>query len=128
MPHAAVNGQNIHYQDTGGDGPAVVLGHGFLMDLEMFAPQVEALRGTYRVITWDERGFGRTEFDGKPFSYWDSAADCLALIAEARDRVLIAAMGIVNTLSMSVLERIRELITGRGLTYAEATEVAWELV
>ena len=25
------------------------------------------------MITWDERGFGLTEFDGKPFTYWDSA-------------------------------------------------------
>ena len=43
MPTAAINGQQIHFQDTGGDGPAVVLAHGFLMDLDMFAPQVAAL-------------------------------------------------------------------------------------
>jgi pimeloyl-ACP methyl ester carboxylesterase len=50
------------------------------MDHEMFAPQVEALSDTYRVITWDERGFGATEYDGEPFTYWDSAADCLGLL------------------------------------------------
>jgi hypothetical protein len=80
MPHAAINGQNIYFEDTGGDGPVVVLGHGFLMDHEMFVHQVAALRDQYRVITWDERGFGLTEFDGQPFSYWDSAADCLGLM------------------------------------------------
>jgi pimeloyl-ACP methyl ester carboxylesterase len=32
------------------------------------------------VITWDERGFGETEFDGQPFTYWDSAQDCLGLL------------------------------------------------
>ncbi len=77
MPYADVNDQRIYFEDTRGDGPSVILGHRFLMDHTMFAPQVEALVGDYRVITWDERGFGQTERDGKPFSYWDSASDCL---------------------------------------------------
>jgi 3-oxoadipate enol-lactonase len=80
MPFADVNGQRLYFESTGGDGPPVVLSHGFLMDHEMFAPQVEALSDTYRVITWDERGFGATEYDGEPFTYWDSAADCLGLL------------------------------------------------
>jgi 3-oxoadipate enol-lactonase len=80
MPFAEINAQRIRFEDTGGDGPAVVLSHGFLMDREMFAPQVEALAGEFRLITWDERGFGETEYDGKPFTYWDSAQDCLGLL------------------------------------------------
>src|SRR5262245_60018150 len=80
MPHAAINGQEIYFEDSGGNGPPVVLAHGFLMDHEMFAPQVAALAGDYRVITWDERGFGATVYDGAPFTYWDSAADCLGLL------------------------------------------------
>ena len=80
MPFADVNGQRLYFEDTGGDGTPVVLSHGFLMDHEMFAPQVDALRDTYRVITWDERGFGATEYDDEPFTYWDSAADCLGLL------------------------------------------------
>jgi pimeloyl-ACP methyl ester carboxylesterase len=80
MPFAEVNGQRIRFDDTGGDGAPVILSHGFLMDREMFAPQVQALSPEFRVITWDERGFGETEFDGQPFSYWDSARDCLGLL------------------------------------------------
>ena len=80
MPYADVNGQRIRYEDTGGDGPPVILSHGFLMDREMFAPQVAALSPEFRLITWDERGFGETEFDGQPFTYWDSARDCLGLL------------------------------------------------
>jgi pimeloyl-ACP methyl ester carboxylesterase len=80
MPFAEVNGQRIRFDDSGGDGPAVVLSHGFLMDREMFAPQVAALAPEFRVITWDARGFGETEFDGQPFTYWDSARDCLGLL------------------------------------------------
>jgi 3-oxoadipate enol-lactonase len=80
MPFAEVNGQRIRFDDTGGDGPPVIFSHGFLMDREMFAPQTAALAPEFRVITWDERGFGETEFDGEPFTYWDSARDCLGLL------------------------------------------------
>ena len=80
MSYADINGQRIRFDDTGGDGPPVILAHGFLMDRTMFAPQVSALSGEFRVITWDERGFGETEFDGQPFTYWDSARDCLGLL------------------------------------------------
>lgn len=80
MPFAEINGQRIRFDDSGGEGPAVVLSHGFLMDREMFASQRDVLAPEFRVITWDERGFGETEFDGKPFTYWDSARDCLGLL------------------------------------------------
>jgi pimeloyl-ACP methyl ester carboxylesterase len=80
MPFADVNGQHVYFQDSGGDGAAVIFSHGFLMDHEMFDPQVEALSGEFRCITWDERGFGQTDAAG-PFSYWDSADDALALLS-----------------------------------------------
>jgi pimeloyl-ACP methyl ester carboxylesterase len=115
MPHADVNGQRIHFEDTGGDGPVVILAHGFLMDLEMFAPQVEALRGDYRVVTWDERGFGATEYDGEPFTYWDSAADCLGVLDHLGiDRAVVGGMSQGGFVSLRVAltapERVRALI------------------
>jgi 3-oxoadipate enol-lactonase len=79
MPSAMVNGIGISYSDTGGDGPPVVLSHGYLMDSSMFDAQVAALAPEYRVITWDERGHGGTTATA-PFSYWDSAADVLGLL------------------------------------------------
>jgi 3-oxoadipate enol-lactonase len=79
MPTAAVNGIQISYTDSGGERPAVVLSHGFLMDQSMFEAQVAALTPEYRVITWDQRGHGGTLAPG-PFSFWDSARDVLALL------------------------------------------------
>jgi pimeloyl-ACP methyl ester carboxylesterase len=86
MANATLNGTEINYADTGGDGPVVVLSHGLLMDQSMFAPQVMALAPEFRVITWDQRGHGwdqsghgGTPAQG-PFSYWDSARDLLALL------------------------------------------------
>jgi pimeloyl-ACP methyl ester carboxylesterase len=127
VPYAEVNDQRIYFEDSGGDGPPVILGHGFLMDHEMFAPQVAALAPTYRVITWDERGFGQTEFDGKPFSYWDSAADCLGVLDHLRiDRAVVGGMSQGGFLSLRVAlaapERVRALIlldTEAGVPDAE---------
>ena len=82
MPFAPVNGQNIYYEDTGGRGPVLVFSHGLLMDRSMFDPQIEALQGQFRCISWDERGHGQTADPDHcaPFSYYDSADDLAALL------------------------------------------------
>lgn len=82
MPFAKVNGQSIYFEDSGGDGPALVFSHGLLMDSSMFEPQVAALKSRYRCIAWDERGHGQTATGVcAPFSYYDSADDLAALLA-----------------------------------------------
>jgi pimeloyl-ACP methyl ester carboxylesterase len=115
MPFADINGQRIRFEDSGGDGPPVILSHGFLMDREMFAPQVAALRPEFRVITWDERGFGETEFDGAPFTYWDSARDCLGLLDHLGiDAAVLGGMSQGGFLSMRAAllspRRVRALV------------------
>jgi 3-oxoadipate enol-lactonase len=79
MPHVELNGQRIFYEDSGGDGPAIIFGHGFLMDHTMFDAQLRLLAPNYRVIRHDQRGFGQTEGDGKSFTYWDCADDAVRL-------------------------------------------------
>lgn len=115
MSYADVNGQRLYYEDSGGDGPPIVFSHGFLMDHEMFAPQVAALAPEFRVITWDERGFGATDFDGKPFTYWDTAHDCLGLLDHLGiEQAVLAGMSQGGYLSMRAAlvapERVRALV------------------
>jgi 3-oxoadipate enol-lactonase len=76
---AEVNGATLTYDDTAGDGPVVVLSHGFLLDRTMSDDPVGVLRSTYRIITWDKREFTDTDDDEQPFIIWDSAHDCLGL-------------------------------------------------
>ena len=117
MPNALINGVNIYYEDTGSNLPAVVLSHGFLMDHEMFAPQVEALKLTHRVITWDERGFGGTLATDE-FTYWDSAKDVLGLMDFLGiDSAIVGGMSQGGFLSLRVAltapERVRPLTVKR---------------
>lgn len=102
MAFATINGQKLYYQDTGGSGPAIVFSHGLLMDHEMFAPQLEALRDCYRCITWDERAHGRTAGDAiEAFSYYDSADDLAALLEHlAIDQAVLAGMSQGGYLSL----------------------------
>ncbi|KJK45336.1 hypothetical protein UK23_26575 [Lentzea aerocolonigenes] len=85
-------GQLVSYVDHGGDGPAVVLLHSFLMDTSMWAPQVEAFHNDYRLIAVDERGHGETPATG-PFGYWDVARDVLAVL----DHLDIGSAAVVGT-------------------------------
>jgi pimeloyl-ACP methyl ester carboxylesterase len=114
MATASVNGITAYYTDSGGDGPPVVLSHGYLMDHSMFDAQVAALAPRYRVITWDERGFGGTRADG-PFTYWDSARDVLALLDHLGiERAVLGGMSHGGFLSLRAAllapDRVRALI------------------
>lgn len=114
MQTAQLNGINLAYEDNGGTGPVVILSHGFLMDHSMFDAQVAALKNDYRVITWDERGFGGTVATGD-FTYWDSANDVLALMDHLGiESAVIGGMSQGGFLSLRVAltapERVRALI------------------
>jgi pimeloyl-ACP methyl ester carboxylesterase len=63
-----VNGTRLRYRDEG-CGPAVLLVHGWTLDLEMWDPQVRALRNTFRLIRLDRRGHGLS--DGVPAAQQD---------------------------------------------------------
>src|SRR5580700_10283216 len=114
MPIATANGIEIDYTDSGGQGPAVVFSHGFLMDRTMFGQQVTALAPEYRVITWDQRGHGGTRATGA-FTYWDSAADVLALLDQLGvERAVLAGMSQGGFLSLRAAltapERVKALV------------------
>ena len=114
MATASVNGITISYTDSGGDGPAIVLSHGYLMDSSMFDPQVAALAPEFRVITWDERGFGATRATA-PFTYWDSATDVLGLLDHLGiERAVLGGMSQGGFLSLRAAlqapDRVRALV------------------
>jgi len=127
MPFADVNGQHIYYEDSGGDGAAVIFSHGFLMDHDMFEPQVAALSGEFRCITWDERGFGQTDASG-PFTYWDSADDALALLSHVDvPSAFFVGMSQGGFLSMRAALAAPDRVRGLGLIDTQAGVEAEEV-
>ncbi|MRH88745.1 alpha/beta fold hydrolase [Nocardia sp. SYP-A9097] len=80
MPFARAIDAEIHYEDSGGEGPVLLLGHEFLMDRTMFTSQQAALTPQLRLVTWDARGHGDTRDEGLPFTYWTCARDALSVL------------------------------------------------
>ncbi|MFF2552043.1 alpha/beta fold hydrolase [Nocardia sp. NPDC058058] len=76
------DGAAVHYLDTGGDGPAVILVHDILLDASQWQPQLAALTPDYRVIAVDTRGHGETRDPGTPFDYPRLARDCWSVADE----------------------------------------------
>lgn len=110
----------LYYEDTGGEGAAVVFSHGILMDHEMFEPQVRSLAGEFRCISWDERGHGQSDQEG-PWSYWDSAQDVIALLDHLEiDRGFLVGMSQGGFLSLRAALLAPERVQGLGLIDTQA--------
>jgi 3-oxoadipate enol-lactonase len=71
----AVAGTRLRFRDEG-RGPVVILLHGWTFDLELWDPQVAALRDEFRLVRIERRGHGLS--GGVPDSEQD-AADIAAL-------------------------------------------------
>lgn len=73
----------LHVEDTGGAGRAVVLIHGWPLSGEAWSAQVPALVAAgYRVITYDRRGFGRSDRPGDGYDYDSLAQDLESILDE----------------------------------------------
>jgi 3-oxoadipate enol-lactonase len=83
-----VAGARLRFRDEG-EGPAVILLHGWTFDLEMWDPQVAALRDAFRLVRVDRRGHGLSA--GVPDSVQD-AAD-IAALCQQLDLRSVALLG-----------------------------------
>jgi len=76
---AVVNGTRVRYVDVG-EGPAVVLLHGFASSLETWDLLVPRLRDRHRVIAVDLKGFGWTDRPAGDYSPQAQAEMVLGLL------------------------------------------------
>lgn len=86
------DGTTLHVEDSGGTGRPVVLIHGWPLSGASWAPQVPALRDAgLRVITYDRRGFGRSDKPEGGYDYDTLAADLHAVVEQLdlRDASLV---------------------------------------
>jgi pimeloyl-ACP methyl ester carboxylesterase len=64
----AVDGGNVWADDSGGDGPPLVLLHPGVGDSRIWEPVLAPLTGKYRVIRYDARGWGQSPLSAGDFS------------------------------------------------------------
>ena len=88
---AQVNGTRLHYV-TAGEGPAVMLLHGWPQTWYEWRHVIDLLAGEYQVVAPDLRGFG---YSGKPASGYDAAtmAADLAALADHLDLRDVTVLG-----------------------------------
>lgn len=111
---------HLFYEDSGGEGAAVVFSHGVLMDSEMFAPQITGLADEFRCISWDQRGHGQSDQSGS-WTYWDSAQDVIALLDHLEiDHAFLVGMSQGGFLSLRAALLAPERVHGLGLIDTQA--------
>ena len=90
---ASADAVHLHVEDSGGEGRPVVLIHGWPLSAQAWAPQVAVLQAAgYRVVTYDRRGFGRSDKPQTGYSY-DVLADDLQHLLAQRDLQDVTLVG-----------------------------------
>lgn len=127
------DGVRLYYEDHG-TGPAVLLSHGYGSSSQMWRGQVAAFKDRYRIIVWDMRGHGQSDYPEDPalYSKAHTVADMAALLDECGlDTAVIGglSLGGYSTLAFHIAhpERCRALLlcdTGPGFKKEEA-RLAW---
>ncbi len=95
LTRVEVGGHSVAYRYAG-DGPALVLLHGFLCDSRCWRRQLEDLSDRFNVVAWDAPGAGSSSDPPDPFTITDWAhglAEFLDTVGIARAHVLGLSWG-----------------------------------
>lgn len=82
MPMIKVNGTEMHYTDSGQGEETIVFSHGLLWSGEMFDAQVDHFGKSYRCITFDHRGQGKSGVPDDGYDMDTLSEDAAALIEQ----------------------------------------------
>jgi pimeloyl-ACP methyl ester carboxylesterase len=133
MPKIDRDGVKIHYE-VHGDGPPLILTHGYSSTSAMWAGQVEALSKHHKLILWDMRGHGRSDYPNDPSLYSEAltVGDIAALLDEVgAKRAIVGGLSLGGYMSLAFYrghpERVAALLiidTGPGFKKDDA-RAAW---
>jgi 3-oxoadipate enol-lactonase len=96
-----VDGGELWADDSGGDGPPLVLLHPGVGDSRFWEPVLPALTAAYRVIRYDARGFGRSPAPTVKFSLYDDLVTVLGHYGLDRVAVTGCSQGGATALSLA---------------------------
>jgi pimeloyl-ACP methyl ester carboxylesterase len=118
------------YYEVHGQGPALLLTHGYSATSQMWRGQIEALSQHHQLILWDMRGHGQSDYPEDPAAYSEPAtvADMAALLdAVGAKTAIVGGLSLGGYMSLAFHrvhpERVRALLiidTGPGYRKDEA--------
>ena len=133
MPKINRNGVNIHYE-VHGDGPPLILTHGYSSTSAMWNGQVEALSKHHKLILWDMRGHGQSDYPDDPALYSEAltVGDIAALLdAVGARKAIVGGLSLGGYMSLAFYrahpQRVSALLiidTGPGFKKDDA-RAAW---
>jgi pimeloyl-ACP methyl ester carboxylesterase len=129
MPTLIRGSVKIHYE-VYGNGPVILLSHGYSSTCEMWSGQIQALSTRHKLILWDMRGHGQSDCPEDPTRYTEDAtvADMTALLDTVEAKTAIVgglSLGGYMSLAFNLAhpERVRALMiidTGPGFKNDQA--------
>lgn len=132
MPKLNRDGVNIHYE-VYGSGPPLILTHGYSSTSAMWQGQIEALSKHHKLVLWDMRGHGLSDYPDDPASYSEAltVGDIAGLLdAVDADKAIVGGLSLGGYMSLAFHrahpERVRALLiidTGPGFKKDDAREV-----
>jgi 3-oxoadipate enol-lactonase len=104
-----VNGITIAYEDSGKGTIPIIFIHGFPFNKTTWKPQVKALKSTYRVISYDIRGFGKSTTNNEAASMDLFANDLIAFMdALEIPKAIVCGLSMGGYIVMNAVSRCPE--------------------
>src|SRR5437899_3555939 len=132
MPKINRDGVEIYYE-VHGSGPPLLLTHGYSSTSAMWRGQTEALSKRHRLVLWDMRGHGQSDYPDDPRAYSEAltVADMAALLDEVgATSAIVGGLSLGGYMSLAFYrahpERVRALLiidTGPGFKKDDAREI-----
>jgi pimeloyl-ACP methyl ester carboxylesterase len=132
MPKIDRDGVKIHYE-VHGSGPPLILTHGYSSTSDMWRGQIEALSKHHKLVVWDMRGHGQSDYPEDPKAYSEAltVADIAALLDEVgAGSAIVGGLSLGGYMSLAFYrahpERVRALLiidTGPGFKKDDARDV-----
>lgn len=114
MPTVRAHGTTLYY-DSAGDGPAIVLTHGFGDSGLLWQPQVDHFRDRYQVVTHDIRGHARSGSPRQLGQYTqDQVVEDVRLIMDRLgiERAVVGGHSLGGYTSLRFYDRYPERVRG----------------
>lgn len=95
MPEIQINGVTLHYDVRGPEGsPPVVFSNSLGTRRQMWAPQIAAMAGRFRCLSYDTRGHGLSPVAPAGFGIADLADDLAGLIENVFGKTPVHVVGL----------------------------------